>query len=156
MLSSVPQQAIECFNFAQEHKSKVHENYLQKLSTENYRMMIDEITKSGTEYNPVVGGYFQMIPHTAPDYEKAKAKYETYISNIAKAAELSKEREFYLEKERVEAQKLEMQAQIKASEAIMSENAQEPEKVMSGGSIVNMIIDQAVQIGVPQLIGLLL
>ena len=156
LLSSVPQQATECFNFAQEHKSKVYEKYLQKLSTENYRMMIDEIAKSGTEYNPVVGGYFQMIPHNAPDYEKAKTKYEAYISNIAKADELSKEREFYLEKERIEAQKLEMQAQIKASEAVMSEKAQEPEKVMSGGSVVNMIIEQAVQIGVPQLISLIL
>lgn len=156
LLSSVPQQAAECFNFAQEHKSKVYEKYMQKLSTENYRMMIDEIAKAGAEYNPVVGGYFQMIPHNAPDYEKAKAKYEAYIEHIAKADELSKEREFYLEKERIEAQKLEMQAQIKASEAVMSENAQEPEKVMSGGSVVNMIIEQAVQIGVPQLIGLLL
>ena len=156
LLASVPQQATECFNFAQKHKSKVYEKYLQKLSTEYYRMMVDEIAKSGTEYNPLVGGYFQMIPHNVPDYKKVKAKYEAYIANIAKADELSKKREFYLEKERIEAQKLEMKAQIKASEAVMSENTSESGKVMSGGNVVNMIIEQAVQIGVPQLIGLLL
>lgn len=156
LLASVPQKATECFNFAQKHKSKVYEKYMQKLSTEYYRMMIDEIAKSGTEYNPLVGGYFQMIPHNSPDYNKVKAKYEAYIANIAKADELSKKREFYLEKERIEAQKLEMQAQIKASEAVMCENASESGKVMSGGNIVNMIIEQAVQIGVPQLVGLLL
>ena len=49
-----------------------------------------------------------------------------------------------------------MQAQIKASEAIQMEGAKEQEKMMSGGSIVNMIIEQAVQIGVPQLISLIL
>ena len=156
LLASVPQKATECFNYAQKHKSEVYEKYMQKLSTEYYRMMIDEIAKSGTEYNPLVGGYFQMIPHNAPDYKKVRAKYEAYISHIAKADELGKEREFYLEKERIEAQKLEMQAQIKASEAMMTENAQEPEKVKSSGSVVNMIVDQAIQIGVPHLLTLLL
>ena len=155
LLASVPSQATECFQFAQEKKSMIYEKYLQKLSTNNYNLMLDEIAKSQTEYNPVVGGYFQMIPQNAPNYEKAKETYEDYISNVAKTAEEEKDRNFYLEKERIEAKKLEIQAQIAASEAIQAENAARSQP-MTGNNIVNMIIDQAVQVGVPQLLTLLL
>ncbi len=78
-----------------------------------------------------------------------------YISNVAKSAEEEKDRNFYLEKERIEAKKLEIQAQIAASKAIQAENAVRSQQV-TGNNIVNMIIDQAVQVGVPQLLTLLL
>lgn len=155
LLASVPGEATDCFQYAQENKAKVYEKYLQRQSIENYRQMMDEIAKSPNEYNPVVGGYFQMIPHNAPKYEKAMETYESYISGIAKRTETENDRAFYLEKERIEAQKLEMQAQIAASEALQSEN-EESQPQLTGNTIVNMIIDQAVQIGVPRLLTMLL
>ena len=96
-----------------------------------------------------------MIPQSSSEYTKAKKMYEDYISKMTKQAELDKDREFYLEKEKLEVQKLEMQAQIAATEAIQVENKSSV-TIDTGNSIVNMIIDQAVQIGVPHLIGLLL
>ena len=155
LLASVPSEATECYQYAQKNKSKVYEKYLQKLSSDNYRKMLSEIASSQNQYNPVVGGYFQMIPQSSSEYTKAKKMYEDYISKMTKQAELDKDREFYLEKEKLEVQKLEMQAQIAATEAIQLENKSSV-TIDTGNSIVNMIIDQAVQIGVPHLIGLLL
>lgn len=155
LLASVPSEATECFQYAQENKGKIYEKYLQRQSAEYYRQMIDEIAKSSDDYNPVVGGYFQMIPPNAPDYEKAKNKYEKYIADIAKAKETERDRAFYLEKDKIEVRKLEIQAQISASEAIKAENENNQQN-LSGNNIVNMIIEQAVQIGVPQLMGLLI
>ena len=155
LLASVPSEATECFQYAQENKGKIYEKYLQRQSAEYYRQMIDEIAKSSDDYNPIVGGYFQMIPPNAPDYEKAKNKYEKYIADIAKAKETERDRAFYLEKDKIEVRKLEIQAQISASEAIKAENENNQQN-LSGNNIVNMIIEQAVQIGVPQLMGLLI
>lgn len=155
LLASVPSEASECFQYAQENKTKVHEKYLQKVSSDNYRKMLSEIASSQNQYNPVIGGYFQMIPQSSPEYAKAKQMYEDYISKTAKQAELEKDRDFYLEKERLEVQKLEIQAQMAATEAMQAENESKP-IIDTGNNVVNMIIDQAVQIGVPHLIGLLL
>ena len=155
LLASVPSEATECYQYAQKNKTKVYEKYLQKLSSDNYRKMLSEIASSNNQYNPVVGGYFQMIPLSSPEYTKAKKMYEDYISKTAKQAELEKNREYYLEKEKLEVQKLEIQAQIAASEAIQIENKSNV-TIDTGNDIINMIIDQAVQIGVPHLIGLLL
>ncbi len=155
LLASVPSQATECFQFAQENKSKIYEQYLQKVSNDYYRLMLDEIAKSQTEYSPIVGGYYQMIPHNAPNYEKAKDTYESYIANIIRTSEVERDRNFYLERERVEARKLEIQAQIAASEAMQEENVISSQP-RTGNNIVNMIIEQAVQIGVPQLLTMLI
>lgn len=155
LLASVPSEATECYQYAQKNKTKVYEKYLQKLSSDNYRKMLSEIASSNNQYNPVVGGYFQMIPLSSPEYTKAKKMYENYISKTAKQAEFEKNREYYLEKEKLEVQKLEIQAQIAASEAIQIENKSNV-TIDTGNDIINMIIDQAVQIGVPHLIGLLL
>ena len=155
LLASVPSEASECFQFAQENKAKVYEKYLRKLSSDNYRKMLSEIASSQNQYNPVVGGYFQMIPQSSPEYTKAKQMYEDYISKTAKQAELEKDREYYLEKEKLEVQKLEIQAQMAATEAMQAENESKT-TIDTGNNVVNMIIDQAVQIGVPHLIGLLL
>jgi hypothetical protein len=80
--------------------------------------------------------------------------YEDYISKIEKLAELEKDRGFYLEKERLEVQKLEIQAQMAATEAMQAENASKT-TIDKGNNVVNMIIDQAVQIGVPHLLTML-
>lgn len=155
LLASVPSEATECYQYAQKNKSKVYEKYLQKLSSDNYRKMLSEIASSKNQYNPVVGGYFQMIPFSSPEYVKAKKMYEDYISKTTKQAELEKNREYYLEKEKLEVQKLEIQAQLAATEAVKAENESKT-TIDTGNNVVNMIIDQAVQIGIPQLIGLLL
>ena len=155
LLASVPSEATECFQYAQENKSKVHEKFLQKVSSDNYRKMLSEIASSQNQYNPVIGGYFQMIPQSSPEYAKAKQMYEEYISKTAKQAELEKDREFYLEKEKLEVQKLEIQAQMAATEAMQAENKSKT-TIDTGNNVVNMIIDQAVQIGVPHLLTMLL
>ena len=155
LLASVPSEASECFQYAQENKAKVYEKYLRKLSSDNYQKMLSEIASSQNQYNPVIGGYFQMIPQSSPEYAKAKQMYEDYISKTAKQAELEKDREFYLEKEKLEVQKLEIQAQMAATEAMQAENESKP-MIDTGNNVVNMIIDQAVQIGVPHLLTMLL
>ena len=155
LLASVPSEASECFQYAQENKSKVHEKFLQKVSSDNYRKMLSEIASSQNQYNPVIGGYFQMIPQNSPEYSKAKQMYEEYISKTAKQAELEKDREFYLEKEKLEVQRLEIQAQMAATEAMQAENESKT-TIDTGNNVVNMIIDQAVQIGVPHLLTMLL
>ncbi len=155
LLVSVPSEASECFQYAQENKAKVYEKYLRKLSSDNYRKMLSEIASSQNQYNPVIGGYFQMIPQSSPEYAKAKQMYEDYISKTAKQAELEKNREFYLEKEKLEVQKLEIKAQMAATEAVKAEN-ERSQTINTGNNVINMIIDQAVQIGVPHLLGLLL
>ena len=155
LLASVPSEATECYQYAQKNKSIVYEKYLQKLSSDNYRKMLSEIASSQNQYNPVIGGYFQMIPQSSPEYAKAKQMYENYISKTAKQAELEKDREFYLEKEKLEVQRLEIQAQMAATEAMKAENESKT-TIDTENNVVNMIIDQAVQIGVPHLLGLLL
>ena len=137
------------------NKAKLNEKYLRKLSSDNYRKMLSEIASSQNQYNPVIGGYFQMIPQSSPEYAKAKQMYEDYISKTAKQAELEKNREFYLEKEKLEVQKLEIKAQMAATEAVKAEN-ERSQTINTGNNVINMIIDQAVQIGVPHLLGLLL
>lgn len=154
-MASVPSEASECFQFAQENKAKVYEKYLRKLSSDNYRKMLSEIASSQNQYNPVIGGYFQMIPQSSPEYAKAKQMYEDYISKTAKQVELEKDREFYLEKEKLEVHKLEIQAQMAATEAMQAENESKT-TFDTGNNVVNMIIDQAVQIGVPHLLTMLL
>ena len=71
LLASVPSEASECFQFAQENKAKVYEKYLRKLSSDNYRKMLSEIASSQNQYNPVVGGYFQMIPQSSPQRRRS-------------------------------------------------------------------------------------
>ena len=65
------------------------------------------------------------------------------------------EKSLDVEKEKLEVQRLEIQAQMAATEAMQAQNKSKT-TIDTGNNVVNMIIDQAVQIGVPHLLGLLL
>lgn len=156
LLNSVPRQATSCHEFALKNRDLIYREYLQQKSIENHNRMVDEIAKAGSEYSPTVGAYLQLIPVSAPVYETAKKDYDNYLSRIAQEKQQQQDREFYLEKERIEAQKLEIEAQIRASEALRQDSEADAAPVEASNSIISQIVNQAVNLGIQEIIGFIL
>ena len=155
LLSSVPQEATECFEYAKQKKATVYELYKKQMAQTNYQLMQDEIAKADGTYNPSVGAYLQMIPQSSPLYTQAVAIYENYQQTVLLRGETERNHEWQMEQEVAEAHKLEMEAQMKANEALVAQYSTQNGKFSSssGSSIVEKIINQAVRLGVSEIIG---
>ena len=156
LLNSVPRQATACYEFALGVREHIYQEYLLQKSVENHNRMLDEIAKAGTEYSPAVGALLQMIPASAPIYSTAKKDYDNYLTAIAADKQQQHDRDFYLEKERIEVQKLEIEAQVRANEALQQDSEAPVEPADGSNSIIAQIVNNAVSLGIQEIIGFIL
>ena len=169
LLSSVPETASQCFEYARQKQGMVLKNLMEQRKADNLAKMKDAIAEAGTSYSAKVAGYYQMIPANCPERKIADNLYEKYMADMESAVESEIEHKRYMEKAEVEFRALQVQAEIEASHAAMSQYqstpatsyVQEEETSSSedGGSTWDMILANVVNLAmshVPSLLGLLI
>lgn len=169
LLSSVPETASQCFEYAQQKRSGVLVLLMEQRKADNLARMKDAIAEAGTSYNSKVAAYYQMIPANSHERKIADKLYEKYMSNIETAVANEIKHKRYMEKAEVEFRALQVQADIEASHAAMSQcqstpavpYVQEEETISSedSGDTWDMILANVVNLAmshVPSLLGLLI
>lgn len=121
LLSSVPEAASQCFEYAQQKQGGVLNNLMEQRKADNLAGMKDAIAEAGTSYSAKVAGYYQMIPVNTPERKIADQLYTKYISNMESSAKSEIEHKRYMEKAEVEFRALQVQAEIEASRVAMSQ-----------------------------------
>ena len=133
LLASVPEAAISCFRFAQDNIDNVHEMYLSQLSKSYYQRMKDAIAAANSEYNPEVGAYMNMIPENSSVYNDAVAIFDKYVASVAEVGNAKRAHEMYIEEETIAVEKLRLESEIKAQEALMKDMEARNEMNSGGG-----------------------
>ena len=157
LLASVPEAATSCFKFAQENMDAVHEMYLSQLSKSYYQRMKDAIAAANGEYNPEVGACMSMIPENSSVYKDAVAMFDKYVASVAEIGNAKRAHDMYMEEETIAVEKLRLESEIKAQEALMNDMEARNDMVSRGGiegfagnflnnvgnSITTMLVDKA-------------
>ena len=169
LLSSVPEAASQCFEYAQQRQSGVLNNLMEQQKADNLAGMKDAIAEAGTSYSAKVAGYYRMIPVNCPERKIADNLYEKYMADMESAVKSEIEHKRYMEKAEVEFRALQVRAEIEASHAAISQYqstpgasyVQEKETVSSenSGDTWDMILANVVNLAmghVPSLLGLLI
>lgn len=140
LLSSVPQGASMCFQYAKQKQDIVLQKLMEQRKADNLVNMKDAIAESGTSYSPKVGAYYQMIPLNCPEKDIADKLFAKYMSGIENAVNNEIEHKRYLEKAEIEFRTLQVQSEIEASHATIlqyqnSASSNQPSMpAMNGGS----------------------
>lgn len=158
LLASVPEAASSCFRFAQENMDSVHDMYMIQLSTSYYQRMKDAIAAANGEYNPEVGACLNMIPETSNVYKDAVAMFDKYVASVAEVGNAKRAHDMYMEEETIAVEKLRLESEIKAQEALMNDMENRNDGGIGGGglegiagnflnnvgnSITTMLVDKA-------------
>lgn len=121
LLSSVPESATRCFEYVQMKQGSVLKSLLEQRKADNLARMKDAIAEAGTTYNTKVAGYYQMIPADCPERKIADQLYKKYMLDMESAVNSEIEHKRYMDKSEVEFRVLQVQAEIEASHATMSQ-----------------------------------
>lgn len=121
LLSSVPQDASKCFNYAKQKQEQVLNNLMEQRKADNLIGMKNAIAEAGSSYSPKVSAYYQMIPLNSSEKEIADKLYTKYMSDIENAVNNEIEHKRYLEKAEMEFRTLQVQAEIEASHASIAQ-----------------------------------
>lgn len=119
LLSSVPQDASICFQYAKQKQDQVLKKLMEQRKADNLVYMKNAIAEAGTSYSPKVGAYYQMIPLNSSEKEIADKLFTKYMSGIENAVKNEIEHKRYLEKAEIEFRTLQVQSEIEASHATM-------------------------------------
>lgn len=120
LLESVPEQAEECYNWANSEVSNVLHSVMRQRATENFSMMKGAIAAAGFSYDPSIAAYMKMIPSDSPEYKEAQQLYDNYTKSLndERLAEIDHERQMQMEQFAWEKEKakLKMDASMKKME----------------------------------------
>lgn len=169
LMLSIPEAATTCFAYAQENIDDVYAKYREQLSTNYYYAMLDAMSV-GEEYNPEAGAYIRLIPHNSSIYPTADEAYNEYVAHCKDVEDAKRAHEMYMEKENLAIERINAEANLKASEALVLPNQAELERIEQeqpaeygakdqfNMGVINTITDKAVSLvsfGVDRLLGLL-
>ncbi|MEI3462128.1 MAG: hypothetical protein V8Q70_08700 [Bacteroides eggerthii] len=168
LLSSVPESATRCFGYVQIKQGSVLKSLLEQRKADNLAGMKNAIAEAGTSYSAKVAGYYQMIPADCPERKIADKLYEKYMLDMESAVNSEIEHKRYMDKSEVEFRVLQVQAEIEASHATMSQyqsistasHVQESESSSNEeGGVFDMILGNVVNLAmshVPTLLSMLI
>lgn len=171
LMLSIPEAATICFAYAQDNIDidDVYAKYREQLSTSYYYAMLDAMS-AGEEYNPVAGAYIRLIPHNSSIYQTADDAFNAYVVHCKDVEDAKRAHEMYMEKENLAIERINAEANLKDSEALVLQNQAELERLEQSQQakysaqdqfkmgVINTITDKAVSIvsfGVNRLLGLL-
>lgn len=169
LMLSIPEAATTCFAYAQENIDDVYAKYREQLSTNYYYAMLDAMS-AGEDYNPVAGAYIRLIPHNSSIYPTADDAFNAYVAHCKDIEDAKRAHEMYMEKENLAIERINAEANLKASEALVLQNQAELERIEQEQpaeygakdqfkmGVINTITDKAVSLvsfGVNKLLGFL-
>ncbi len=82
LVESVPEQAAMAANWASERQPKLFEEFKHKVAAENFAALQAAIASAGDDFDPAVGGYFQLIPSDSPEFAQAQALFDKYQAGV--------------------------------------------------------------------------
>lgn len=82
LVESVPEQAVAAAKWAAERQPELYKQLSHKVASENLSAMQSAIAIAGDGFDPIIGGYFKMIPSDAPEFAKAQELYNTYLEKV--------------------------------------------------------------------------
>lgn len=166
LFMSVPEAATSCFDIAQDHVNEAYAKYQEQQSESYYHAMLDAMA-SDEHYNPTAGAYMRSISINSPIYEKASVAYHNYVSRCKDVEDAERAHEMYKEQESLAIERINVEANLKANEALLVQSQTAPQNQYEGGQspgggfkeiVTDIITDKAVSLvsfGVDRLLGCL-
>lgn len=130
LLTTVPEKATVCFNYAVKRQGQVLEDMKNQKAEELLTDLRNAIASAGTQYSPMVAGCLQLIPTRSKQYTEGKKLYDTYVANINAFKKDSIKHEQKLELERLAMEKMKLKYEQEAA----MKSAQRAFTPPSGGS----------------------
>lgn len=125
LLSSVPEDASQCFDYVKLKQVTVLNRLMEQRKADYLVEMKNAIAEAGTSYNAKVAGYYQMIPANCSEKEIADKLYTKYMADIESSVNNEIEHKRYMEKAELEYRVLQVQAEIEATHATMNKHQSE-------------------------------
>lgn len=141
-LSSVPDVAGKCSDYATARQKEVSDIIFAQKSAELYADMQSAVTEAGDAFDPRVGAFMRLIPARSAEYAKAEKLYEQYTKRIddriaheRKMALSEQEHQQRLDMERLEMEKIMAPLELKANTdiAVAQANAEGRKNANTGG-----------------------
>ena len=82
IVEAVPEQANVVFEWAKNKQPELYEQFRHKVAADNYAAMQRAVAVADNEFDPSIGGYFQLIPTDVPEYAKAQKLYDSYLEKV--------------------------------------------------------------------------
>ena len=124
LLATVPEQAPDCFRYAQKRQEEVLEEMKMQKAEELLVDLRNAIAIAGDQYSPMAAGCLQLIPARSSQYAEGKALYDGYVARVESARRDSIDHERKVELERLAMEKMklkfEQEAAMKSAEKAMT------------------------------------
>lgn len=115
VLNAVPEQAINCHNWASEQVTIVIDQLKKQVAHIELAALKDAIAMAMSEYNPAVGAHLAMLPLGTPEAQEGAQLYAQYMQQIDKERLRKIDLEERKRLEALELQKLQMQYEHEAT-----------------------------------------
>lgn len=136
LIESVPQKATEAFEYAQSRHEDILNKFQTKVAAEELTAMKQAMASSPGELSAEVYAHMQMLPKNSPEFKEAQKMLAGYEEGVFKAqaekeqreiakAEADAARAHETELATIEAERLKVKYQAKASEQAMRQHMRE-------------------------------
>ena len=124
LLTTVPEKATVCFNYAKNRQGQVLEEMKTQKAEELLSDLRNAIASAGNDYNPMVAGCLRLIPARSKQYVEGKRLYDRYVGHVREVKRDSIKHEQKMELERLAMEKMklkfEQEAAMRAAERALT------------------------------------
>lgn len=115
LLTTVPEKAAVCFNYAQKRQDSVLEEMKNQKAEDLLSELRNAIASAGGQYNPMVAGCLKLIPARSKQYAEGKKLYDEYTANVMALRRDSIKHEQQMELERLAMEKMKLKYEQEAA-----------------------------------------
>jgi len=133
LLTTVPEKATVCFNYALKRQDSVLEEMKNQKAEDMLSELRNAIASAGTQYNPMVAGCLKLIPARSKQYAEGKKLYDGYVAHVQAVQRDSIKHEQQMELERLAMEKMKLKYEQEAAMK-SAQRAFTPPSGESGGS----------------------
>lgn len=115
LLTTVPEKATVCFNYAEKRQGQVLEEMKNQKAEELLTDLRNRIASAGEQYDPMVSGCLQLIPARSTQYAEGKKLYDNYVKHVQDVRLENIKHEQKLELERLAMEKMKLKYEQEAA-----------------------------------------
>lgn len=115
LLTTVPEKAAVCFNYAQKRQDSVLEEMKNQKAEDLLSELRNAIASAGGQYDPMVSGCLQLIPARSTQYAEGKKLYDNYVKHVQDVRLENIRHEQKLELERLAMEKMKLKYEQEAA-----------------------------------------
>ena len=136
LLTTVPSQAVTCFEYAQKRQTEVLEEMKMQKAEVLLADLRDAIAQAEDRYTPMAAGALKLIPARSAQYKEGKKLYDQYVARVEKARRDSIKHEQKVELERLAMEKMKLKFEQEAAMTQATKAFTAPGKATSSSSAI--------------------